>query len=164
MRTVDLVRAALFSAVLFVSQVVLAGIPNCELVTVLVIVFTLIYGKVMLVSVICFAFLEVLMYGMGTWVIMYFYIWPLLVVSVLILKRLFKEDFLMWSVVAGLYGLMFGFLCSLVYLPISRAFMFTYWISGLPWDIWHCITNFLITVLIGRKLYDSIRRIERYSE
>lgn len=161
MRTIDLVRAALFSAVLFVSQVVLAGIPNCELVTILIIVLTLVYGKVVFLSVFCFALLEALLYGFGIWVLMYFYIWPLLVILVLLLKRVIGEDFVIWSVVAGFYGLVFGFLCSLVYLPVSLSFTITYWLSGLPWDIWHCISNFLITVLIGKKLYRALIGIER---
>ena len=59
MSTKKLTRIALTSAILFVSQIALAGVPNCEIVSLLVIVFTLSFGKEMILSVWIFALLEI---------------------------------------------------------------------------------------------------------
>lgn len=75
MSTKKITRIALFSAILFASQVALAVLPNVEVVSFLIILFTLLYGKEMYFTVTVFTMLEGLMYGFGMWWWSYLYVW-----------------------------------------------------------------------------------------
>ncbi len=62
----DIVICGLFAAVLLVTQVTLAALPNIELVSLLVIVYTLIFGKKTIPIIYIFALLEGLLYVLVT--------------------------------------------------------------------------------------------------
>lgn len=151
-KTCKITRIAVCAAILFVSQVSLASIPNCELVSLLTVVFTFSFGKEMYLAVTVFTLLEGCLYGFGDWVLMYFYLWPLLVTVTLVAKRFVGKDIVCWTVLLGLWGLSFGTLCSIVYLPISYSYAFSYWLSGLPWDVTHCIGNIVLSLVLFNPL------------
>ena len=83
-----------------------------------------------------------------------------LVLITLLLKKIIKEEFLIWSVVSGLFGLIFGSLFAIVYLPVDPAYALAYWISGLPWDVWHGVCNFVLMLVIGKPLYLLLKKIK----
>lgn len=156
-----LTRIACSSAILFVSQIILRSIPNVELVSLLIIIMTLTFEREMYLTTIVFALMEVLVYGFGVWVVMYFYIWNVLVFLVLRLKKSFKEDVVLWSVLSGIYGVCFGALSALIYLPINRSYMIVYWIAGLKFDLIHGIGNYTMAVLLFRPLLRIFKMIVR---
>ena len=64
---------------------------------------------------------------------------------------------LMWSILAGLYGLLYGLFCSIPYIFIGTIdanlatglrTAFSWWIAGIPWDIVHGISNFVIMLVL----------------
>lgn len=65
--TGELVRDALLSAILFISQVSLAWISNVELVSLLLILYTLVFKKHVWLILYVFIALEGLVYGFGLW-------------------------------------------------------------------------------------------------
>ena len=146
-------RIALLSAILYVSKVALEFLPNVELVSLLTVLYTLVFGKEAFLIVTVFNLFELIQWGFGTWWVSYLYVWPLLVLITLLLKKIIKEEFLIWSVVSGLFGLIFGSLFAIVYLPVDPAYALAYWISGLPWDVWHGVCNFVLMLVIGKPLY-----------
>ena len=154
-----LVRIALLSAILTVVMLALKPLPNVELISLLVILYALLFGKDTFIIVTVFSLVEGLMWGFGLWWISYLYAWPLLVLAVLLLKKLIKEEFLVWAVVSGLYGLVFGALFAIAYLPIDPAYALSYWIAGLPWDVWHAIANFALMATVGRRLYRVLKKV-----
>ena len=80
------------------------------------------------------------------------------VVSALILAWLFRgmESRLGWAILSGAYGLSFGALCALVYLPIGGPAMFVAtWVAGIPFDLLHCAGNFAMALL----LFQPCRRV-----
>lgn len=156
-----LTRIALCGAILFVSQVALASLPNCELVTVLVVALTLTLGKEVIITCIVFAFLEMLVWGAGLWVLMYFYVWPGLVIIVLGLKKVIKDDTFLWAVVMGIWGLSYGLMCSLIYLPVGVSYAVVWWIAGIPFDIIHGISNFITGLVLLKPLMKVLNRLKR---
>ncbi|MDQ9757401.1 hypothetical protein RFZ45_00270, partial [Acinetobacter baumannii] len=64
--------------VLFVAQIALAVLPNIEIVSLLVIVYTLVFERKTIPIIYAFALLEGLVYGFGIWWIMYLYVWTIL--------------------------------------------------------------------------------------
>ena len=153
-------RIALLSAILYVSKVALEFLPNVELVSLLTVLYTLVFGKEAFLIVTVFNLFELIQWGFGTWWVSYLYVWPLLVLITLLLKKIIKEEFLIWSVVSGLFGLIFVSRFAIVYLPVDPAYALAYWISGLPWDVWHGVCNFVLMLVIGKPLYLLLKKIK----
>ena len=156
-------RIALLSAILYVSKVALEFLPNVELVSLLTVLYTLVFGKEAFLIVTVFNLFELIQWGFGTWWVSYLYVWPLLVLITLLLKKIIKEEFLIWSVVSGLFGLIFGSLFAIVYLPVDYAYALAYWISGLPWDVWHGVCNFVLMLVIGKPLYLLLKKVRTFA-
>jgi hypothetical protein len=154
-------RIALLSAILYVSKVALEFLPNVELVSLLVILYTLVFGSEAFLIVTVFNLFEFIQWGFGTWWLSYLYVWPFLVLVTLLLKKAVKEEFLVWSIVSGMFGLLFGGLFAIAYLPVDRAYALSYWISGLPWDVWHALWNFVLMMVLGKPLYLLFRKLDR---
>lgn len=134
-------------------------LPNVELVSFLIILYTLVFGRETFLTILVFNLFELVQWGFGTWWVSYLYVWPLLCLLVLLLKRLVREEFLIWSMVSGVFGLLFGSLFTLVYIPVDPRYALSYWISGLPWDVTHCISNFVIMVVLGKPLYQLLLQL-----
>ncbi len=151
---------ALMSAILFAVQVVLSGLPNMEAVSLLVILFTIVFPKNIWGALAVFCLLEGVFYGFGTWWLMYLYVWPLLAVVTYILRK--NDSPMLWAVVSGAFGLFFGFLCSIPYLFIGGfSMMLSWWVSGIPFDIVHCISNAAVTIILFKPIKSALLRISR---
>lgn len=151
-RTRELVQTALMGAILLVSQIALAALPNIEVVSLLLILYTLaISPKQALVSAYLFALLEGLVYGFGMWWIMYLYVWPALVLITWLLKK--NRSVWLWAFVSAIFGLSFGALCSIPYFVSGGIGAgIAWWISGIPYDITHCVSNGIIMLVLFRPL------------
>lgn len=161
MTTERLVRIALLAAALNVAKWALAFLPNVEIVSLLIIVYTLAFGWDAFWMILVFNLMEGVQWGFGLWWVSYLYTWPTLMVIVLLLKRVIKEEFVMWAVVSGMFGLAFGAFFALAYLAVDASYAVTYWISGLPWDVWHGACNFILMLLLGKPLYRALLRLQR---
>ena len=142
-------------AVIEVCKVAFAGLPNIELTSFWMIMFTLFFGKRILFVVPVFILIEGAMYGVQMWWIMYLYAWPTLAIVALLLK---KKNCGRWeySMLSGVFGLLFGFLCAIPYIFTSGIHgAVTWWIGGIPWDLVHGVANFAIMMV----LFQPINRI-----
>ena len=143
---------ALCSALVFGLQVTLAAIPNGECVTLLFILFTMYFRYKTLYIIYTFALLEGLTYGFGIWWIMYLYVWTILWVLVMVFGG-HKRSIWFWAILSAAYGLFYGLLCSLPYLFVGGpAMAFSWWVTGIPFDILHCVFNFAIVLMLYRPL------------
>lgn len=155
----EMVILSLLGALLFVIQVVLGFLPNIELVSVLIIVYTRVYGVKAFYPVYLFVALEAIWYGINTWVIQYSYVWALLALAVLLLRR-YKSRAL-WVLVNTVYGFVFGALCSITYFFVGGfSAMAAYWISGIPFDLLHMGGNFLTALILCEPLYRLLSRLK----
>jgi hypothetical protein len=159
MTTRRLVRIAFLSAILSIAMIALKPLPNVELVSLLVIIYSLLFGKDSLIIVTIFTLIEGIIWGFGLWWVSYLYVWPLLCLVVFLLQRFIKEEFLIWAVVSGAYGLIFGALFAIAYIPVDPAYALSYWIAGLPWDVWHAVGNFVLMAVVGRPVYRILKKV-----
>ena len=149
--TRELVLLALLTALLLVLQVALATIPNVEVVSLLIALYTLCYRKKALAIIYVFVLCEGLIYGFGLWFINYLYVWTVLW-GIAMLCRHVKSP-VGWAMILALYGFGFGLLCALPYVFIGGLGMaWTYFISGIPFDITHGVSNFIVTLLLFKQL------------
>ena len=160
----DITLIAMMVAVIEVSKFLLAQVPNVELVTFWIMMFSLYFGKRVYYVIIVFVLLEGFVYGIQLWWIMYIYAWPLLAFITMKIK---DQSTLNMSIISCVFGLLFGFLCSFPYFFIGavdsiqngiRAAM-SWWVAGIPWDLIHGISNFIIMLVLHKPI---IRVMERY--
>ncbi len=154
------VTDGLLAAVLFVLQVALMYFPNVELVSLFVILYTLVFGKRILTILLVFAMLEGLLYGFGVWWLSYLYVWPILAGLAWVLKQFHAPDW-SYAVLACLFGLGFGALCSLPYLAGGPGAAFAWWVAGIPYDIIHGISNFVLVLLLFQPFRKILSRCDQ---
>ncbi len=146
-------------AILEVSKLALDFLPNIEVVTLLFIVYTICFGRKTLFIAAGFTLIECILKGINVWSLMYLYVWPLLILMVLCAKR-FKPGYMFYCLLSGFFGLFFGMFCAIPYLIIGGWQMAAaWWIGGIPYDIIHCISNFLICLFLFRPLCSVMKRV-----
>jgi len=142
------------------------GIPNVELTTFWIIMFSIDFGWKIYLVIPVFILIEMAMFGVHTWVIMYMYIWPSLAFIVQRLKNM--HSVYGWSILSCIYGLLFGLFCALPYVFIGAAdggmlnglySGFTYWIAGIPWDLVHGISNFILMFVLYKPVRTIMKKI-----
>ena len=152
-----LILLALLGALLIVSKQALAGLPNVELVTLLIILYVCVFGRYALAPTVVFVVSQMTIYGFGIWTINYIYIWALLVLAALPLRK--QRSPLLWAMISGIYGLSFGALCAIPYFFIGGASMaVTYWLSGIKFDFMHCVANFIIALALYKPLLIALQK------
>lgn len=149
---------ALIGAMMFVSKMLMAALPNIHLNAVLIILVACFFGIKALYSVAVYIMLEGLIFGFGLWWLSYLYIWPAFTLTVLLFRK--NDSALVWAVVAAVFGLCFGALCSIPYFFMGGAEMgFSYWISGIPFDLSHCAGNFVTTLVLYKPLSNVLKKL-----
>ena len=150
--------SGILGAILLVSQIALAPLPNIEIVSVLVVLFTLVLGKYVAYTLPVFILLEGLVYGFGLWWFSYLYIWTILAIFTFFFRKM--ESRLGWALLCGFYGLLFGTLTSFPTFVLSGfAVGVAYILSGIPFDLIHAAANFLLAFLllpVLRKLLEKL--------
>lgn len=156
-KTVHMVTMGVLSAILLVGQLGMSFLPNIEPVSTLIIVYTLIYRKQVFPIIYTFVLLEGIIFGFGIWWSTYLYIWSILAIIVLAFQKI--DSALLWSVISGAFGLVFGALCAIPYLISGGpGAAFAYWSAGIPYDILHCGGNFVLTLI----LYNPLLRLLKH--
>lgn len=159
----DIVTAGLMLATIEVAKNALVFLPNVELVTLLIILYTLFFDKKIFFVIPGFVLLEGCIYGFGLWWIMYLYAWPLLAILTLLFRK--QESVWFWSVFSGFFGLSFGALCSIPYFFISGPKgAIAWWIAGIPYDILHCISNFIICAVLFVPLRNVLKKVVSWQQ
>lgn len=145
------------TALLFAGQVVMSFLPNLEIVSLLIILYTIFFGKKVFWMIYGFVLLEGFLYGFGMWWFQYLYLWSILAVISMFFRS--NTSPLFWSILSGFFGLSFGALCTLPYLIAGGpAAVFSYWVSGLGFDLIHCIGNVVLCLVLFKPLYALLQK------
>ncbi len=137
----------ILGAMTFGAKVAMAMLPNIEPVSLLVMIYGAVFGRKSLYPIFVYVAMEILLYGLGTWNIMYLYIWPGLSLIAWLLRK--QRHPLVWALISGCFGLLFGAFCAPVDVFIGGfSYAAAKWVSGIPFDLTHCIGNFVIALLL----------------
>ena len=165
-RLLDLTLMGMMVAVMEVSKLALSFLPNIELVSFWIILFTLFFRWRVLFAIPAFVLVEGLLYGINLWWISYLYAWPLLALAAWLFRR--QESVLFWSILSGSFGLLFGMLFAIPYVVIGAAGNglrsglyagFTWWVAGIPYDIAHGIGNFVLMLVLYKPVREAMKRL-----
>ena len=160
-KLIEIIFLALLGALMYVSQVIMASLPNIELVSFLIILTTRKFGIKSLWSVYIFVFLEVITYGFEIWVICYLYVWAILVFLVMPIRT--QDSVILYTLISSVFGFLFGTLCSVPYFITGGIGYGVSWIiSGIVsgFDIYHGVGNFLLMFLLYKPISKVLNRIK----
>ena len=154
----ELAELGMLGGVTFAAKFAMSGLPNVEPASLMVILMAVTYGKKALYPIYVYVLLELLFYGLNLWNLVYLYIWLLLAIPAYLLRNM--EGRLGWAILSGSFGLLFGFLCSPVYIAAGGWHMAaTAWVSGIPHDLIHCVGNFVIALVLFEPLRGLLRKL-----
>jgi len=144
---------AMFSAMMFISKVLMEFLPNIHLIGMFTVLLTVVYRKKALVPVGVFVLLTGIYGGFSMWWVPYLYVWTVLWGATMLLPKNMKRttQLIVYPTVCALHGLCYG----LLYAP-AQALMFSFsfeqtvaWVvAGFPFDVMHCISNLIAGLLI----------------
>ena len=149
----EIILFPILSVIMLISKLLMEFLPNCHLLGVLIVTFTVVFRWKALIPIYIYVFLNGLVSGFNVWWVPYLYIWTVLWATAMLIPR-FKTQYLnagFYIAVCALHGFLFGIL----YAPV-QALLFgldfkgtlTWIIAGLPFDVIHGISNFFCGMLI----------------
>lgn len=162
----DVATVGLMVALIEVCKLFMQGLPNIEMTSFLIILFTLRFGRLTLYAIPAFILIEGLIYGFGLWWVMYLYAWPLLALVAHAFRR--ADSAFFWAIVSGIFGLLFGLLCAIPYFFIGLAGgslsqgltqFFAWWVAGIPYDLIHGAGNFALMLALYRPMSRLLEHI-----
>ena len=90
----EIALIGLLSATITAAKFALSFIPNIEVVTLLFILYTTVFGlRPTLFASLIFSTTEILIYGFSTWLIGYYIIWPVLILLTHFLQYRIKSEY-----------------------------------------------------------------------
>ena len=152
-KLVDIIVFTLLAVIMFISKLLLEGIPNVHLLGTLITAYTIVYRKDALKPIYIFALLFGLYYGFGAWWVPYLYVWTILWSMVMLLPKNMNPKIAVpvYMAVSGLHGLLYGTLYAPVYclsLGLDFKGMLAWIVAGFSFDLVHCIGNVVLGILI----------------
>jgi len=154
----EIVLFGVLGALMFALQVVMGFLPNIEPVSLLVMVFAVVFGWKCLYPIYIFVIMEFLFYGIGIWNVYYLYIWTVLAVAAMVMKK--NQSPMGWALLSAVYGLLFGALCAIADAFIGGvAYAAGKWVTGIPFDITHCAGNFVIGLVLFKPVRNLVDRL-----
>ncbi|MBQ2803417.1 MAG: hypothetical protein IJF07_05915 [Lachnospiraceae bacterium] len=157
-------------AVIEVCKAAMSFLPNIELTTFWLIMFTLFWGRKVALVVPVFILLEGCVYGFGSWWFMYLYIWPLLVLGTWLFRK--EDSVWFWSIYSALFGLLFGLLGCIPYIIMGAwdggilnglYAGVTWWVAGIWFDILHSIGNFVLMMTLYTPIKGVMKKLPNQS-
>lgn len=147
---------------MYVTQVILAPLPNIETVSLLIIIATSVFGVKALCSVYIFVVCEIFTYGLHIWSVNYLYVWAILWFVSFLTRNVSNPLF--FALLSAIFGLLFGTFCSIPYF-ITGGFAggIAYIIQGFVYDLLHCTGNFFIAILLFAPLKNVLEKtVKKY--
>lgn len=160
----EIVLFGMLGALIFAAKYVMAFLPNIEPVSLMVMLCAVVFGQKAAYPIALYVVMEFMFYGLGLWNINYLYIWAILAIAAGQMRQ--TRSPLPWAILSGTFGLLFGALCAPVDVIIGGfGYAIAKWVSGIPFDIAHCIGNFAIALVMFvpmrnllEKLYAKLER------
>ena len=161
----ELILFGILGAMTFALKLGMAWLPNIEPVSLCILVYGVVFGRKALYPTYIYVAMEILYFGLGIWNFCYLYIWALLVLAAIFLREM--QQPLGWALVSGVYGLLFGALCSIPYgvlgavdgLGSGLRAAFAWWVAGIPFDLIHGVANFALMLVLYRPMRRAMEAV-----
>jgi hypothetical protein len=164
-------QVAVMAGLITALKFALSFLPNIEVITVLIAVFSTVWGmKYSVPAVLVFCTVEMAIYGIGSWVPLYYIYWPMLAVVFHFALRKKKTPVAMGiAVPIGLvFSVLFGvlsastetlFVIGAVNPDMLGTFFVSYYLKGLWFDIVHTISVVVSILVLYIPLVEMCQKI-----
>lgn len=144
---------AMLASIMYLSKTIMEWIPNVHLLGMLIMSYTLVYRTKALIPIYVYVMLNGIFAGFAMWWIPYLYVWAVLWAATMLLPTHMgkKVKVIVYMIVCGLHGLLFGVLYAPVQalmFGLSFRGMIAWIIAGLPFDMMHGLGNLMAGALI----------------
>ena len=156
--TFEIVLFGVLGALTFAAKFVMSSLPNIEPVSLMIMLFAVTFGWKALYPTFLYVAMEILFYGINLWNVYYLYIWAVLLICALLMRKM--EEPLGWAILSGTFGLLFGALCGITDMFIGGfSYAAAKWVSGIWFDLMHCAGNFVIALLLFAPLREVLKKL-----
>ncbi len=156
--TFEIVLFGVLGALTFAAKFVMSSLPNIEPVSLMILLFAVTFGWKALYPTYIYVAMEILCYGINTWNIYYLYVWAVLLVLALLMRKM--QEPLGWAILSGTFGLAFGALCGITDIFIGGfSYAVAKWVSGIWFDLLHCAGNFVMALLLFKPLRELLTKL-----
>ena len=157
----------IMAAIIECAKLALAALPNIEAVSLLISLFSFVFGWVGVAATFVFVCIEPLIWGIGTWFISYLIYWPMLAVIFFFLGRLrIKNRFALTGIIISC-TVFFGILTSFVDVGLfSGSFdnlfyrFSVYYSRGVVFYIVHTVSNAFVFLFAFKPLLLPLYKIK----
>ena len=157
--TKKIVLDSLLVALLLAGKEIMAFLPNIEIVTLFLIIFSISMDlKDALLIAICFATIENLLYGFGLYSISYYFVWLFIVFISYLLKNYLDDEYKA-AFLALAFGLLFDLPFSIPFFTLGFNTGIAYLMNGLLFSLVHAVGNFIICLLLFKPLLKAFKRL-----
>lgn len=117
----------IMAATLECGKLVLSFLPNIEVVTILCAIYGYVFGIYGIVAAVVFVCIEPLIYGFGSWLVIYIIYWPLVALVFMLLRKKGIGGRIIPTICAICLTVLFGVLSSIIdtafYLGINENYL-----------------------------------------
>lgn len=150
------------------GKLALSFLPNVEVVTLLTALYGYVFGSLGILAALVFVCIEPLIYGVNTWVLLYFIYWPLVASVFWILGKMRVKNRWILTSVAVLLTVFFGVLSALIDVGLFSGYFdnflyrFTvYYLRGTVFYIIQIACNAVLFPLLFNFLSEKLEKIKK---
>ena len=143
----------MLGSLMFISKIIMEILPNIHLLGMLTMVYTLVFGIRALIPIYVYVALNGIYSGFSLWWLPYTYIWTILFLITILLPKKLPRPFaiVLYAAVCAVHGFAFGALyapAQALIFGLNFKEMIAWIIAGLPFDLIHGVSNFIIGLLV----------------
>lgn len=149
----DLVLIAVLTSILFIQQIALSFIPNVQLTTLLILIYTKVIGfrKTSLIIVLHVLTFNILSpFGPSLLIDIPFMIFAWILFSLIV--KVLKDNLYLLAGVGFLFGFVYGFILLIPAVLIMDSIFLPYLISDIPFQIIMAASNFITIIWLYERL------------
>lgn len=150
------------------AKLALAALPNIEVVSLLIALYSYVFGWAGVLAALVFVFIEPLVWGMGTWFISYLIYWPILALVFLFFGKSKSSNRFIITAAAVIMTFFFGILTSLVDIGLFSGsfdrFFYRfgiYYARGILFYSLHICSNFVIFLFAFPPLKKFVFKVKK---
>lgn len=150
------------------GKLALAFLPNVEVVTLLTALYGYVFGLYGVLASVVFVCIEPLIWGVNTWIVLYFVYWPLVSIVFLVFGKIGLKNRWLLASAAVFLTAFFGLLSALIDVGLFSGYFDNflyrfsiYYLRGIPFYIAQIVTNAVLFPLLFEPLAEKLGVIRR---
>ena len=148
------------------AKLALAFLPNVEVVTLLCALYGYVFGWLGVLAALVFVCIEPLIWGVNTWVVLYFIYWPLVAFVFMLFGKIKLKNRWIITLTAVVLTVFFGLLSSFIDIGLFSGYFdnffyrfSVYYLRGLPFYLAQIATNAVIFPLLFLFISQKLQKL-----